>query len=277
MHNDAAVAGVLDLVLQASRRAMENACVRPEDIATFVTIHATGHEHPSLADHAAEPLGLRSDVAIVPMTELACAGGAHALALAARLARPGEPVLVGGGEVLSSSFQLQRDVEVGHMGFKFLFGDGGTAAVVTAERPAGPCLEILDSWQYRLPGSLDFYRSRADRWGIHFDSTPEALAAVGKVVPEIPWLDDDWDPQFGIVHPGSKLILDEVTAHGGAPYDALRYSRNELENSGNYGGPTLLGVAARAFDDPPPSGADGVAMSFGPGFRLETSRLRYLA
>ncbi|MFF4699970.1 hypothetical protein [Streptomyces chattanoogensis] len=278
VHNDAVVAGLIELGVTASERALANAGVQAHQIRTFITIHATGHMHPSLADHVGERIGLPADVVTIPMTELACAGGAHALALASKLARPTEPVLVMGAEVLSAAFQLEADIDVEHMGFKILFGDGGAATVVTAERPAGPSFAITDSWQYRHPNSLDFYRSRHDQYGIHFDSTKAALDAVGHVVPKIPWLRDNdaWDPQFGIIHPGSKLILEKVVEHRGCSEDAMRYSTAALKHGGNWGAPTLFHVFHHAFDNPPPAGADGVAMSFGPGFRIEASLLRYL-
>jgi predicted naringenin-chalcone synthase len=278
VHNEAAVAGVIGLSAEAARNALDNAGIKPHEIGTYIHFHVTGQTVPGAADYVADELGLRPDVVVIPMTELACAGGANALALAAKHAQPGAPVLIAGAEVLSSAYQLHNDLEVQHMAYKVLFGDGGAAAVVTHERrPGAPCMEILDSWQYRLPGSLHFYKGRFDHLGIHFDSTKEALEAVGLVVPRLPWIGTEWNPTFGIVHPGSRQILETVAEHGGIPKDGLRYSFEALRTHGNCGGPMVLKVLQRAFEDPPPAGTPGLLMAFGPGFRLEASRVRWLS
>jgi predicted naringenin-chalcone synthase len=273
VHNEHSVKSVVSLTTEAARTAMTNSRVQPHEVATYIHIHATGRTSPSVADMTIEALGLDPTVQVIPMTELACAGGANALALANRLAEPGRAVLVAGAEDLSSSFQLHQDHKPGHHAFRFLFGDGGAAAVVTADRPNGPCLEILDSHRYLLPGSLHLFRGRWDHLGTHFDSEKEGLAAVGTVVRTLPW--KSWEPEFGIVHPGSKLILESATEAGAASEHAMRYSERVLSGSGNCGGPTVLTVAAEAFESPPPPDAPGTLLSFGPGFRLEASRLRW--
>jgi len=276
VHNDASVNAVVDLTIEAGQKAMANAGVHPHEVAVYIHIHATGRTAPSGADKTIKPLGLSPHVQVIPMTELACAGGANALALANRLAEPGKPVLVAGAEDLSSSFQLHKDHKPGHFAFKFLFGDGGAAAVVTADRPGGPCLEILDSDRYLLPESLSLFRGRFDHLGPHFDSEKGIKEAVGKVVRKLPWL-DSWKPEFGVVHPGSRPILDWVIEAGGSSDHANRYSVDVLSRRGNCGGPTVFMVAAKAFDDPPPADAPGTLLAFGPGFRLEASRVRWLS
>ncbi|MFJ5588270.1 hypothetical protein ACIQCG_00800 [Streptomyces noursei] len=279
--NDVAVEWVHKLSVEAADQALRNAGVAREDVAAIVHCHVTGHAVPSIADRMAEDkqlLGLPRDALIVPMTELACAGGAHALAVAARLAQPGRPVLAVAAEDLSVGFQLEHDMTQQHVAFKGLFSAGGAAVVVTAEQPAErPCVEIQDTWFDRLEGSLSYYQGRFDRRGMHFDSTKQALAAIGQVVPRVPWLADGWRPQHGVFHPGSAPILDRMAEHSHLPDSGLEHALEVLRTRGNYGAPTVWEVLRRHFDDMPAPDAAGLLLGVGPGFRTTAHKVRFLS
>ncbi|MFD7233582.1 PhlD [Streptomyces sp. NPDC059881] len=280
--NDRAYADVCALGERAARAALHEAGIDPGDIGTLITFHATGLAIPGLDVHLVNALDLPPTVQRVPMTQLACAGGAHALGMAAAFARPGRHVLVVGAEALSTVYQ-HTDTGIHSMIYKMLFGDGGAAAVVSTEPLRQPGLFIQDTWTYlhRDAGraTVDYYKLRADQSGYHFDSTPAAVSAVSQVVPMLPWGPDKegWEPEFAVVHPGSHKILDLVADGGACPEKALRHSHACLEEDGNVGGPAVLHVLARTHDDPPAEGSEGLLFGVGPGFTAAAARTRWTA
>ncbi|MER5885917.1 PhlD [Streptomyces sp. NPDC001941] len=274
--NEWTVQAVCDLGARAARHALDLAGVSPKDIGTIITFHATGLAIPGLDVHVSNSLGLPVDASRVPMSQLACAGGAHAVKLAAQLARPGRHVLVVGAEALSTVYQ-HSDASKASMIYKLLFGDGGAAAVVSTEPLAQPGLRIDETWEYvhRADGrgTEQNYRLRAQTDGYHFDSTPESVRAIADVIPQVPWLKDGEPPaDFGLVHPGSPTIIDRVVQAGACTEHGVRHSRATLAEYGNTGGSAVLRVLERTHDDPPRSGETGFLVGFGPGFVAAAAR-----
>ncbi|MGV2918182.1 PhlD [Streptomyces alfalfae] len=270
--NERTYADVCALGERAARQALRKAGIGARDVATLITFHATGLAIPGLDVHVVNALGLRPTIQRIPMSQLACAGGAHALGLAAQVARASGPVLVVGAEALSAVYQAGDDA-LPAMIYKLLFGDGGAAAVVSTEMLSEPGMYIEESWTYMHPRSEHYYRLRADAAGYHFDSTRDAANAVAQVVPQIPWLHNPpWDPEFGVIHPGSLKILDLVAANGGCSEKALRHSVSSLLEEGNTGGPAVLRVLERTHAAPPPRDSTGLLFGVGPGFCAAASR-----
>jgi alkylresorcinol/alkylpyrone synthase len=92
---EAYLRGANALFIEAARSALAQAGLFAADIDTVVTVSSTGIATPSLEARAHRELGLREDVARVPVFGLGCAGGVSGLSIAARLAeaRPGSLVL----------------------------------------------------------------------------------------------------------------------------------------------------------------------------------------
>ncbi|MBQ0850366.1 PhlD [Streptomyces sp. BH-SS-21] len=267
--NERAYADVCELAERAARRALTFAGVPVESIATLITSHATGLAIPGLDIHLVNALGLRQTITRIPLTQLACAGGAYMLGLAATLASPGRHVLVVGAEALSSVYQ-HTDTDLPAMIYKMLFGDGGAATVVSTEPLQQPGLVVEDSWNYvhkdGHQDSSDYYRLRADEHGYHFDSSKAAVSAVSQVVPLLPWHSGGWKPDFAVIHPGSSAILQRVADAGACSHAALDYSRACLHHHGNTGGTAVLRTLARVHDDPPSANTAGLLFGVGPGF-----------
>lgn len=277
--NTRAYADVCHLAEQAAHQALTRAGLQAENIATVVTFHATGLAIPGLDVHLVNALALPQTVRRVPMTQLACAGGAHALGLAASLARPGQPVLVVGAEALSTVYQHDDD-DLPAMIYKLLFGDGGAAAVVSVEPLMEPGIRIEESWTYLHRNdsgdTTHYYKLRADDTGYHFDSTPAAANAIAHVAPQVPWTGAaDWAPAHALIHPGSSKILDLAVSAGVCSESVIRHSRAVLEQDGNTGGPAVLRILDQIHDDPPPPGSPGVLFGVGPGFCAAASRTRW--
>ncbi|WP_051846914.1 hypothetical protein [Streptomyces sp. NRRL F-5053] len=279
--NDLTYTAVRDLGERAAHRALAEAGVTPGDIGTLITAHATGLAVPGLDVHLVQALGLPREVKRIPMTQLACVGGAHVLAMAAERAdQSRRPVLAVLAEALSTSYQ-DSDDSIEAMIFKFLFGDGGAAVVVSPEPLAQPCVEIdaEQAWEYVLQdddggSTAHYYALRADEKGYHFDSQRAALRAPQRVLQLLPWSARNWE--WTAIHPGSPGILDKIVDSGLCAEDAVRHSRATLAEDGNTGGGAVLRVLARMQDDPPTRGAHGLVLGFGPGFTAAACPARWV-
>lgn len=265
----AAFEDALDLGEEAARRTLTAHQVRPTDVDAIITTHSTGWGVPGLDIHLVDRLGLRPDVRRIALTTMACAGGTQALIRAVDMvtARPGSTVLVVAAEVISAVYNHQ-DTEVEHMIYKALFGDSAAATLVTSQ-PLGPGLVVdtpADTYEHVLPNSLDRYHGRADAAGFHFDSTKEALSAADDVLPGLlNWL----GPRivdFAVIHPGSARIIADTARRLGLDTHDTRHSTDTLTDEGNLGGVSVLRILERTHTEPPPAGATGVAVAYGPGF-----------
>jgi predicted naringenin-chalcone synthase len=267
---EAAFNDALDLGKQAARRTLDAHQVKAADVDAIITTHSTGWSVPNLDIHLVDRLGLRPNVSRIALTTMACAGGTQALIRAVDMvtARPGSTVLVVASEVISAVYNHQDDA-VEHMIYKALFGDSAAATLVT-DQPLGPGLRVdgpADTYEHVLPNSLTRYSGRADAAGFHFDSTKEALTAADDVLPHLlDWLGRDQIIDWAAIHPGSgRIITDTATALGLDAHDS-RHSTDTLTDEGNLGAVSVLRVLERTHDDPPPNGAHGVAVAYGPGF-----------
>ncbi|MEV0579467.1 PhlD [Streptomyces sp. NPDC050392] len=271
----AAFGDAVDMAVQAARTTLTRHHLTPDDVDAVITTHSTGWAVPNLDIHLIDRLGLRPGVRRIALTTLACAGGTQALIRAVDMvtARPGIRVLVVAAEVISAVYNHQDDA-VEHMIYKALFGDSAAATLVTST-PLGPGLTVdspADTYEHVLPHSLTRYNGRADATGFHFDSTKEALTAADDVLPHLL----DWLGRrvvdFGVIHPGSaRIITDTATALGLDAHDT-RHSTSTLAEEGNLGGVSVLRILERTHTAPPPAGAAGVTVAYGPGFATAAIR-----
>jgi predicted naringenin-chalcone synthase len=263
----------LDLAETAARQALDVAGLDPGDVDAIVTSHTTSWTVPGLDVHLVERLGLRPTVARLPLSTLACAGGAQGLvrALQYTQVKPGARVLVVVAETLSTIYHQSEDTPQS-MIYKALFGDSAGACIVTGVTadtlpPAG--FIALDTFEVVLPASRDRYWGAIDDEGLHFESTKAAASAAADSLPYLTNWIGDRAPEWAVIHPGGPRIIDDVAAGLGLDPDKdVRHSHASLAENGNLGGAAVLDVLRRTYDDPPVPGAPGVLTAFGPGFTV---------
>ncbi|WP_240507330.1 PhlD [Streptomyces kanamyceticus] len=289
--NRAAYDDALEMAVRAVPGALENAGLALEDIDCVITSHATSWTAPSLDTdliRTLAPQGLRPDIARIPLSSYACAGGAQALTLAYEhvAAHPGAHVLVVVAECLSAATYNPVDTSRESMIYKVLFGDSAVACVVSGQERdgQGPRFRIDDTWQYVLPDTRTVFEGRLDSYGLHFDSTRDATRTIGTVAPALrEWLDGEgteFAPDFCVVHAGGPAILNHAQTalrvdngpNAEARTGPLRHSWDSLELCGNLGGASVLDVLRRSFDEPAP-GDQGVLLGYGPGISVAACKL----
>ena len=266
VRNDRAFADLARLGEEAARAVLAAQDLPPDRVDAVITSHSTGIAIPGLDVHLINALGMAPTVRRIPMTQLGCAGGAFALAIAADhlRAHPGARILVVVAEALSTVYQ-HSDTSLESMIYKALFGDSAGAVVVT-DTPRGGGLVIEDTWMYTLPDTIERYRAHLDTTGQHFESTRAALLSTNELLP--PLL--DWygpvQPQYVVAHTGGPRILDDLEAGLGGDAKLFEPSRASLRERGNLGGTAVLDVLDRHYAMPPAADASGLLLGLGPGF-----------
>jgi predicted naringenin-chalcone synthase len=266
------------LFAEASRRALAEAGVMPDEVTHVVTVSCTGVFAPGPDFRLARDLGLSPDVERDHLGFVGCAAAVPALRLAARICR-GEPdavVLVACGELCSLHIRSSDDPE--QIVAASLFADGAAAAVVSASpaRQSGRRLE-LGAFATRLSdeGEHEMTWTAGDA-GFEMRLTPEVPRIVGR---EIAGVVDDVFGGVGAVdawavHPGGRSILDRVAGGLGLASDALDASRAVLRTHGNMSSATLLFILRDLLADADrPDGQRIGAVAFGPGLTVETAAL----
>jgi len=265
----------LDLAETAAREALDVAGLDPGDVDALVTSHTTSWTVPGIDVHLVERLGLRPTLARMPLSTLACAGGATALIRALDYTRawPGARVLVVVAETLSTIYH-DTETTPESMIYRGLFGDSAGACIVTGIHPGHPAPDgggflVERPYELTMPGTRDRYWGAIDGDGLHFLSTRAAARAAADAIPYIAdWLGDR-PVEWTVAHPGGPRIIDDFV--NGLGLDAEkdgRHSHASLAENGNLGGVAVLDVLRRTHDDPPAPGASGVLAGFGPGFNV---------
>ncbi len=273
--NAAYLAGALDLIEAAARRALDRADLSPEEIAAIVTVSTTGIATPSLDAQLMERLALPRHVTRLPIFGLGCAGGALGLARAAALAAamPDRPVLLIVVELCTLQFR-RDDLARSNIVATALFGDGAAAAVLRADpRPSGPA---ITAWgEHTWPQSLDI---------MGWDVAEDGLKAIfSRDIPRLvtsrlgPVLSDflarhgltldDFD-RFAC-HPGGPKVIDAYETILGAGFPGAAAARRSLARFGNMSAVSVLFVLEEVLAETRDDGDSPrrvLLTALGPGF-----------
>jgi len=261
------VAGAL--FLAAAREALARAGLEAGAVDTVVTVSSTGIATPSLDARLARALGLRADVARVPVFGLGCAGGVTGLGLAARLARgaPGKIVLMVAVELCTLAVRFDRGNKTDVVAAA-LFADGAAAAVLRADEHNSGVVRLGHGAEHMWPDTLDIMGWTVDPVGFGVVLSPglprfleERLAEPARAF--VDRLDCPAKPHF-ICHLGSGKVLAAIETALDLPADTLASERAVLRQHGNMSSPSVLFVLDHALA----RGITGPAVlaALGPGF-----------
>ena len=259
--------GATDLYLAAARPALAHANIRAEDVDIAVTVSSTGIATPSLEARIGPALGLRPDVARVPVFGLGCAGGVTGLALASRLARaePGKTVLLVVVELCTLAFRRDRATKADVIATA-LFGDGAAAAVVRAAPEKNAIAQIGVAGEHLWPNTLDIMGWSVDPigFGVQLSRALPKFVEERMAAPLWHFLAQlDRAPRL-ICHPGGAKVLEALESALALAPGSMTAERTVLSGFGNMSAPTVMFVLEEALA----RGATGpcALSSLGPGF-----------
>ncbi len=257
--------------------AVADAGITAEDgITHLIAVSCTGFTAPGLDQLIADRLGLGGALERTMIGFMGCYAGVPALRAARHIIRsdPQARVLIVNVELCSLHMQEVSDLET-VLTF-LLFGDGATAALVTAE-PHG--LALHDFRSTTLPDTQDLITWRIGDQGfdMHLSGqVPGRIATALRAEADRNDLDglmrgeDPRDIALWAVHAGGRTVLDGVEQGLRLAADALDYSRGVLRDVGNMSSATLMFVLARILAGR--AAGRGMAIAFGPGLAAETFR-----
>jgi alkylresorcinol/alkylpyrone synthase len=258
----------LDLLERAARRCLDEAGVAPAAVDAVVSASTSGIATPSLEARLAGRLGLRADVARLPLFGLGCAGGVLGLARAADAvrARPSRTVLFLVVELCGLTFR-SNDRSKSNVIATVLFGDGAAAALLGGGG-AGPA--IAGAGEHAWPDTLDVmgWRIEDDGFGVLFSqdipsiirrdmrgAVDRYLAGQGLALGDVDGF---------VCHPGGAKVVAALEDAFGLPAGALRHTRAVLRDYGNMSAASVMFVLERVLAE----GASGryLVSALGPGF-----------
>lgn len=267
-----ALRAVADLDISAERAG----------ITHLVVASCTGFTAPGLDLLLAERLGLRPDVERTLVGFMGCAAAVPALRIAHHAVRsdPAARVLVVNLELCTLHLQETADLET-VLSF-MLFGDGSTAALVTAE-PTG--IALMDFRTAVIPDSHDLITWKIGDQGFDMHLSGKVPGRIAQTLRgELARAGEDGllrgdavqTIDLWAVHGGGRTVLDAVEVGLALDPRALATSRAVLRDHGNMSSATVMFVLRRMLRASLPTASQrrGLAMAFGPGMVAETFRFR---
>lgn len=266
------------LAEDASRRALDEAHVRADEIDVVISVSCTGYMVPSIDVYLAERLGLRRDVVRLPITQLGCSGGAAALGFAHRhlVAFPWQRVLVIAVELPSLTFQPD-DSSLDNLTASMVFGDGAAAAILTGSDFAPPGLQILSVASQLTPASTQLlgYDLRSDGFHVVLDRRLPRLIAtsLGRAVRDFLEKAEMEKIDFLAAHGGGPRILDAVQKALCLEDPLMAPSRESFDQVGNVSSASILFTLQTLMETLGGVAGDGLGIGLGPGVSIELLQL----
>jgi alkylresorcinol/alkylpyrone synthase len=261
--------GAAALFMAAARDALARANVRAGDVDIVVTVSSTGIATPSLEARVGPALGLRADVARVPVFGLGCAGGVTGLALAARLARaePGKVVLLVVVELCTLAFRRDRATKADVIATA-LFGDGAAAAVLQAAPARDAVAQIGVAGEHLWPNTLDIMGWSVDPigFGVMLSRALPKFVEERMAAPLAHFFAKEnlSSATRTVCHPGGAKVLEALEAALALTPGTMVDERTVLSGYGNMSAPTVMFVLQEALA----RGLSGpcALSALGPGF-----------
>ena len=280
--NRAWLDGALAIGETACRKALAAADIAPEEVDAVIFSTVTGLASPSVDARLVTRLGLRSDVARMPLFGLGCVAGAAGVSRAVDFVRgrPRGVVLVLTIELCSLTLQ-PRDRSVANVISTGLFGDGAAAAVIVGadHRAAGPTVVATRSVFY--PDTEGVMGWDIGAHGFRIVLSAEVPTIARDRVPQ------DVDAFLGglgharsevrrwIAHPGGPKVLLALQQGLGLATADLEVSWQSLQRAGNLSSASVLMILAETLRRGAEPGELGLMLAMGPGFCSEFLLLRW--
>lgn len=260
----------LDLLEQAAEKALASADLTAAVVDQIVCVSTTGFVTPSLDALLVDRLGLRNDVARLPVFGMGCAGGVNGLARADAMARsrPGSTVLFLVVELCALTFRPQ-ELDKSNIVASALFGDGAAALILRADE-GGDGHRIAAAAEHTWPDSRDImgWRIEEDGLGVVFSRDIPSLIErdLAPIVDDFLKANgtDRSDLSGYVMHAGGTKVLEAYRSALGVDDASLNRAYTVLRRCGNMSSVTVLAVLEKSLKD----GIRGPHLmgALGPGF-----------
>ena len=268
------------LAIETTRNCLNKAGVPADAVDCLIFVSSTGIATPSLDSRIMHKLGMRQDIARIPLWGLGCAGGAMGLSRACDYARayPESRVLLVCVELCGLTF-IRQDMSKSNLVATCLFGDGAAAVLVEGNdvplRRSSPRLHFCGAQTTTWPQTLDVMGWEVTDPGLKVvfsrdiptlirqgmrENVERFLSPRGLSAEEL---------DHFIFHPGGTKVLAAYQHALGLDAKATRLSEEVLRDYGNMSSPTVLFVLEKSMEQSWRAGEKGLLAALGPGFSSE--------
>jgi len=266
------------LARQVTCDVLERSGIDRDSVGLVIGVSCTGFVLPSLDAELIPILGLRPDVARLPITELGCGGGVAGLARAADYLRayPDRSVLLFAVELPSLTFQPD-DRSLDTLAAAMVFGDGAGAAILRT-RADGNHWAVERTGTMLIPEAARQLGFELRDGGLRVVLSRHLPVVIeARLGPAV----DAFLAQNGLrrsdidilaAHPGGPRIFEAIEAALALEPDALAVSRAVFAQYGNASSAGIFFVLSKLAPPAPESRA--LAIAFGPGLSIELALLR---
>lgn len=279
--NDIYIKKGRQLFVDVAQKLLASADVEPGDITHLITVSCTGFYAPGPDYDIINSLGLKSSIERFHLGFMGCYAVIPALKLARQLCMANENATVMVVSVELCTLHLQAQPVMDDMISASVFSDGGSGAIVSAQKPAEGPYYSLDGFESAITdqGKEDMAWSIGDHGFNMTLSTyvPDILSSelntfLNPIFEKYAITQNDIS-LWGI-HPGGRAILDKVESTLSLDDSALSASRSVLANYGNMSSATILFVLKELLENSLSNDPQtALAMAFGPGLTIESALL----
>jgi alkylresorcinol/alkylpyrone synthase len=262
----------IEMLTSAIEATLEHEEISPEEIGALVFTSCSVPVIPSIDAAAILKSRLLPSTSRIPIYQHGCAGGVIGMALGAKLAQLGKPVLVSSVELCSLVFQPKNQCGA-HLVGASIFADGAAATLI---RPEGSGVQFLGSQSYLIPESrhLMGYDIFDDGFHLRLDrSLPQKLILQAPTVVQDFLKNQNTSTDkidYWLFHPGGIKILEFLRETFQLSKDQCHWSYDVLRDHGNLSSATILYVM-NAFlqENVLKPGERALVMGIGPGLTIE--------
>jgi len=266
------------LFSETARNVIERLGIERSEITHIITVSCTGFYAPGPDYTTLIDLGLPLSTPRFHIGFMGCYAVFPALRMAKAICEsdPKANVLIVSVELCTLHLQFSEEIDA-ILGAS-VFGDGASAAIVSAREPKhGHLLRLDEMFTTLAPeGESDMAWTIGDQ-GFEMVLTsyvPKILemridAAIALLLEQAGLEKEKVD--IWAVHPGGRAIIDKVREGLGAREEQVEVSRNVLQRVGNLSSATILFVLEQLLYERANSEEQSVvAMAFGPGLTIES-------
>ena len=254
---------------EALRKVLDKAGIEPKDLDGLVTTTCTGYLCPGLTSYISEALGLRADLFAVDLAGLGCGAALPALRAADQYLalHPESHVAVVSVEICSAAIFWGDDIEL--ILSNSIFADGAAACLLT-NSSGRQGLSMTGFSSLLWPEHRDDLRFKTEDGRLRNVISRSVPAVAAKAVKELMtnlMAHSSVKRWHAAVHPGGRMILDEIEKNVPLLAGKLARSREVLRRYGNMSSPSVLFVLKDILEkDCPEHGESVLLFAFGAGF-----------